>query len=119
MKSRKTDILIEGLDVRCHIGVPAEERAILQTVTLDLVCELGDHQMAADRMEESLDYTWVVEGIQRLIQEREFVLLEFFAQEVARVVLQDPRVQVVHVTARKKHKLPGCEAVGVKRSFVR
>lgn len=119
MKSQTTDILIEGLDVQCHIGVPPEERMVLQAIILDVVCELGEHTVQKDMMEESLSYVWVVEEIRSLAQRKEFVLLETFTQEIAELVLQDLRVQVVHVTARKMHKLPDCAAVGVRRSFVR
>ncbi len=115
----KTSVFLEGFLVSCHVGVPKGERAVRQTVRLDISCELGAVPIRRDVLGETLNYASIHREVRRLVEEREFVLLETLAEAVALICFADRRVLTVRVEARKPDKLADCAFVGVSRTFDR
>jgi dihydroneopterin aldolase len=115
----KTTILLEGLIVRFHVGVPKQERADDQPIHLDIRCELGQLPITRDHLKQTLNYASIYARVHELAKAQTFILLETLTEAIAHICFADPRVLHVHVKARKPNKLIGCEFVGVEREFDR
>jgi len=92
-------LIIRGLRLQGRHGWTEAERARAQPFSLDL--ELEGAFARAEELEETVDYTSVIEKV-REINERNFRLIEAFASSVAEGVLADfPRVERVQVRVKK------------------
>lgn len=115
MAERYTTIL-EGLELPFRIGIHPHELAEPQRVRLSIRMTVAyDRPVAADRIEEVLDYDFVREGALALAAERRFALQETLCDAVAALCLADPRVEEVTVRSEKPDVYPdasvGCEVV--------
>ena len=118
--STGTTVFIENLELRCRVGKHAPERKTLQTVIVDVACEVSPAAISSDFMRASVDYVPIVSGIKALGDEsKSRKLIETLAEEIAKICFQDPKVSKATITIRKPKKLPGVEAVGVTRTFTR
>lgn len=104
-------IIIRGLQVSSHIGVPAEERAQAQTLRVHLVMEVADFPVD-DTIEGTVDYKVVADRVVLLAGEGERQLIETLAQDIAAVILADFPVCKVRVEL-EKFILPETDWVGV------
>jgi len=95
-------IHIEALEVRSHIGVPDEERATPQRLTVTLTLEpLADFQTLDDRIEATLDYAAVCEAVKALVAARPRRLVETLTEEIAAELLARFAVRRLTVEVRK------------------
>ena len=109
-------IIIRGLELPVHIGVPDEERATTQTLTADVILTLhGGFDRICDEIDSTLDYAVVAERVKALAAERPRKLLETLAAEIVAALLALDRVGAVEVELRKRI-LPGTEHVAVRMS---
>jgi dihydroneopterin aldolase len=109
-------IIIHGLVVSTHIGVPAEERASAQTLWVDL--EITPPRAFAtmeDEVAQTLDYQAMAEAVQRLAAAKERKLIETLAYEIQDLLLREFGALRVQVTVRKKI-LPYTDWVAVRTS---
>ena len=106
-------IEIRRLRVSTRIGVPATERATLQTLwlTLRLVPSQGFDGLADD-LTRTIDYHAVALAIQTLATAKPRHLLETLAVEIADFLLANHPLRSVAVTI-EKHILPDTECVAV------
>ncbi len=101
-----TDVIEIGeLRVRAVIGALAEERTQPQLISVDVTLERPFTEAALnDDLAATTNYAAVVDLVERVAVEGEFLLLETLAYHVAREVLAlDPAVSQVSVAARKVH----------------
>ncbi len=115
----ETIILVESLAVHAMVGIGATERRAEQTLLVDFEIHLTDPVIAQDKMAASIDYRVPVRQIEQLCASERILLLETLAERIAMHVLADSRAGMVTITIRKQRKLSNCEAVGVRRTFVR
>ena len=95
-------IHLEALELSAHLGVPDEERATPQRLTLHLTLEpQRDFRDLEDRIENAVDYFVVTHAMQELAAERPRCLLETLAEEIAQAVLERFAVRAVEVELRK------------------
>ena len=106
-------ILIEGLELSSHIGVPDEERAKAQRLTANLVLEplRGLHGLE-DKIENTVDYFAVAEYVKTLALRRPRHLIETLAEEIASELLARFPLATVEVELRK-FILPDTQFVAV------
>ena len=95
-------IHIDELELHAHIGVPEEERARPQRLTISITMwprigftELDDH------LERTVNYAAVCREVKELIARRTDKLLETLADVVARHLLEKFQICKVHVELRK------------------
>ncbi len=110
-------ITIRSLRVTTRIGVTDEERAEPRTVTLQI--EMATDTSAAGRSDDltdTIDYAAVIEQVQALVTGGEFRLIEYLAEEVARLVAAKKGVRAVTVEVEKDDPPVAAEveAVAVK-----
>jgi dihydroneopterin aldolase len=113
-------ILIPGLRIPCHIGVPQQERETKQDIVIDIELQLDLSQAGrADDFSETVDYDAVCEMVETTVKLRTRKLIETVAEEVAEVLLANYSVDGVKVQVRKpgalRHRGVPFAAVEVER----
>jgi len=95
-------ILIEGLELSSQIGVPDEERAAPQRLTVNLILEpIRDFTALEERIENAVDYFAVGEFVKSLTAARPRKLIETLAGEIASELLARFPLEAVEVELRK------------------
>jgi len=95
-------IHIEALEVWSRIGVPDEERATPQRLTVTLTLEpIRDFRALEDRIEATIDYAAVCEAVKALAAARPRRLVETLAEEIAAELLVRFPLQRLTVEVRK------------------
>ena len=108
------EIQIIGINLPVHIGVPQEERAVLQTVQADVIMQMRcPSEELRDDLASTIDYQAVANRIKLLAAERPRRLIETLAAEIAGCVLLEFGAAAVTVEIRK-HILPGVNHVAVR-----
>lgn len=106
-------VLIEELRIPVRIGVYAAEKKRVQTICLSL--EFGLPTQACfrtDDVSDTIDYARVAERLRRLAVSRHFNLVEFLAEQVARLVIDEFGALWIKVQARKIGVVPDAAFVG-------
>jgi dihydroneopterin aldolase len=95
-------ILIEALELSSFVGVPEEERATPQRLTVSLVLEpIRDFRALEDRLENTVDYFTLTRFVQTLSLARPRKLIETLAEEIATELLARFPLRAVKVELRK------------------
>mgnify|MGYP006273791725 FL=1 len=103
-------IYLGGIDCYAYHGVLPEERERGQRFLVDLVLEVDLRPGGvSDRLEDTVDYAEVYEGVRAVVEGEPRQLIERVAEDVAAAVLgTEGRVRAVGVTLRKPQApLPG------------
>lgn len=107
-------ITIKGLQILSRVGVPDDERAQAQDLSVDLVIypqsALSGLQ---DEIERTIDYYQVSLAVHEVARAHERRLIETLAEDIALVVLGFDGVGKVEVEV-KKYILPDTEYVSVR-----
>ncbi len=107
-------IVIAGLELNAHIGVPDEERAAPQRLTAHVVLFPRNpfHSLNED-LANAVDYSKAAAAIQELAFATPRRLIETLAEDVARMLLEGFAIESVSVEIRK-YVLPDAGHVAVK-----
>jgi len=96
------EIHIEQLEVSTRIGVPKEERANPQRLTVNIsFWPYQDGCDLADRIERTVNYSTVVEETKNFVHDRSVNLIETLADRLAAHLLKTFPIQKVTVEVRK------------------
>ena len=107
-------IHIQALEVRSHIGVPEEERAAPQRLTVTLTLEPNaDFRALGDRIEATVDYAVLCETVKALAAAPPRRLVETLAEEIAAALLARFPLRRVAVEVRK-FILPETDHVAIR-----
>jgi dihydroneopterin aldolase len=107
-------IHLTGLQLRCHIGVPDEERAAPQLLHADVVLHLrARFEDMADELSHTIDYAAVATRLEQVAAAKPRRLIETLAAELAQVVLEEFAAAQVQITLRKRI-LPQTDHVAVR-----
>jgi FolB domain-containing protein len=107
-------IHLEQLELTACIGVPEEERAAPQRLTVSLTLEpRRDFRALGDDLAKTVDYFAVGERVKALASARPRKLIETLAEEIAALVLERFAVRAVEVELRK-YILPDAAYVAVR-----
>ena len=108
-------IHIRDLALRCIIGVNHDERIEKQDVIINVILFTDTRKAGqTDVLEDSVDYKTVKKAILSLVENSSFLLIEKLADEIAKVCLDDSKVQRVHVTVDKPGVLRYTRSVAVE-----
>lgn len=107
-------VIIEDLRVLARVGVYPHERVRRQSVSISLeIGLLSQGCFQTDAVSDTIDYGAVASAIRRLTISRHFNLVEYLAEHIARLVLDDFHALWVKVRVYKLHILPDTRHVGV------
>ena len=119
------DILIEGLEVYGHHGVGREEKVLGQRLLYDVRLTIEDCEAAhTDRVEDTVDYTEVMDLIVDVATVNSYSLLERLAWVTGEAILKRFPVDEVWVQVTKPHPPVACAldsvgaAVELRRSDI-
>jgi len=106
-------IQIKGLRLVATLGVPDEERARPQSVSVHASLTLStSFKGFDDRLDHTVDYYRVSERLRDVAASGERQLVETLAEELAAAVLAFDEVSAVTLEV-EKFILPDCDSVGV------
>ena len=96
------EIHIEQLEVSTHIGVPEEERAAPQRVTVSI--SFWPYQQTVDLVDnigQTVNYSAVAEEIKNFVRDQSLNLIETLADRLASHLLKSFPIQKVTIDLRK------------------
>ena len=95
-------IHIEELEISTHIGVPEEERAAPQRLTISISFwpYQGERDLA-DKIESTINYSAVAEEAKNFMRNQSVNLIETLADRLAMHLLKTFRIQKITVELRK------------------
>jgi dihydroneopterin aldolase len=94
-------IQIEGLELRGFHGALAEEKKEGQRFLFDIELVAHDAGVRSDKLQDTVDYTEVVECVRTISEGRNFNLLEALAASVADSLLERFPISRARVRVRK------------------
>jgi 7,8-dihydroneopterin aldolase/epimerase/oxygenase len=107
-------VFIEDLRIETTIGIYDWEKAIRQTVALDLEMAFDNRVPAAsDRIDDTLDYKRVSKALIAFVGESRFELVETLAERCAELVMREFGVRWLRLKLSKPGAVTGARAVGV------
>ena len=116
------DVLVEGLECSCSIGVTAAERATRQTVVLEISLQVEPRRAGAiDELDTTIDYATVARQARSIAEGASWQLVETLVDTLCRDLLSRHPGLGVTVEARKPAAASslGCTAVGYRQSILR
>lgn len=107
-------IEIHDLLLRCIVGINDSERKNKQDVLINIVM-WADTRPAAetDAIEDSVNYRTVTKKIIEHVEASDYFLVERLVEQVARICVEDERVQRVQVRVEKPGALRFARSVGI------
>lgn len=108
-------IFIEGLLLRCILGVNQEERREPQDIILSIVLETDLRRPGkSDDFNDAVDYRALKKKILSMALTSKYYLVESLAEAVAAICLEDQRVHSATVRVEKPTALRFARTVGVE-----
>ncbi|MFM2421647.1 MAG: dihydroneopterin aldolase [Pseudomonadota bacterium] len=108
-------VFVRDLEIVASVGVyeieHRYEQRIVVSVDLDVIDE---YDGVSETLAHVLDYSKIVEGLEKIAQARHTKLIETLAERMAAFCLSDPRVQVARIRIEKPDIMPSCRAVGIE-----
>ena len=109
-------LFLKNYEVDINIGVHEFEKRREQRVLInvDLFIPLAMSTPQQDKLDEVVDYDFMRSVIAARIARGHIHLQETLCDDVARIMLDHPRVRAVRVSTEKPDVYPDCESVGVE-----
>jgi dihydroneopterin aldolase len=113
-----TKIFVTGLKIEAEIGVYKHEQGRAQPLVVDV--ELDVPSAGAERLRDTVNYETIAKAARQVAAEGHIVLVEAFAERLARACLADDRVTRARVRVDKPLALaPAAAGAGVEVTLVR
>ena len=106
-------IFIEELRVQAWIGIYPREKAIPQTVELNLTFGVPDSAAEHDDIADTIDYAEVIARIRQELSDRHFNLIETLGEFVVALLFDEFRAPWVKIRIAKIGVMKGVRRVGV------
>jgi dihydroneopterin aldolase len=107
-------IFISELKIETRIGIYAWEQTVAQTIQLDLEVGLrGEHAAKSGKIDDTIDYSKIVERIEQLFRDQHFQLLEKAGEAIADMVLGDFKAPWVRISIAKLGALRNVKKLGI------
>ncbi len=109
-------LFLQNYEVNINIGVHEFEKRGEQRVLInvDLFIPLAMSTPQQDKLDEVVDYDFMRSVIAARIARGHIHLQETLCDDVARIMLEHPRVRAVRVSTEKPDVYPDCQSVGVE-----
>ena len=108
-------ISLKNLRTKAIIGVYDWEQKRKHNIVINLIVRLNDEKSGmSDDLDDTLDYEKLQDGVVELVQSRPFKLIERIAQEVVKMILDQPLIDYVKVEVEKPGALSYCDSVSVQ-----
>lgn len=97
-----------------EIGVYSNEMGVRQRLRFNIEAEIApfDGPPGADDMSAAVDYDRFWQAIDRLAEGDRLTLIETFADRLATILFESPRIQTLHIRIEKLDRLEGGARLG-------
>ena len=113
-----TKIFVTGIKLQAEIGVHPHERGRAQPLVVDV--ELDAPNAGSKRLRDTVNYETIVQAARDVAAQGHIMLVETFAEQLARACLADSRVTRARVRVEKPLALaPDAAGAGVEVTLVR
>ncbi len=107
-------IFISELKIETLIGIYEWEKAVPQTIQLDLEVGLrGEHAAKSGKIGDTIDYSRVVGRIEQLFKDEHFLLLEKAGEAIADIIVREFKAPWVKVSIAKLAPLRNVKKLGI------
>ena len=107
-------IFLREIRLDARIGIYKREKAITQTVELDLDIALRDDRVfKSGKVADTIDYAVVIERLRAVLVAQHYGLVENLAEQVAQILIDEFRAPWVRVSIAKIGALRDARRVGV------
>ena len=107
-------IFIHGIKVDCVIGVWKWEKAIHQTLVIDIDLATDNTIAAAsDDLNDALNYQKITERVRAYAKENQFELIETLVEKLAEMILEEFATNWVRIKLDKGPAVKNVKQVGV------
>ena len=108
-------IFLEGLEVKCCIGIFDWERKIKQKVRIDLEFPADIRKAARhDHIKDTIDYKRLAKQTIGFVSGSRFYLIETLAERLAQLLLKNSSLPEIRVRISKPGAIRGAKNVGVE-----
>lgn len=108
-------ILIQDLLIRGIIGIHDWEREKKQDILINIVMEADCRPAGiSDDFKDAVDYRAVTKKVLVLVETSSFFLVERLAEEIAKICLEDQRVEVARIRVEKPGAVRFSRSVGIE-----
>lgn len=108
-------IFLQGLEIKCIIGIFDWERKTRQKVRIDLEFPADIRRAAkSDRIENTLDYKRIAKRTIDFVSKSRFYLIETLTEKLAALLLKEFRLNEIKVRVSKPGAIRGAENVGIE-----
>jgi FolB domain-containing protein len=108
-------ILIQDLLIRGIIGIHDWEREKKQDILINIEMEADCRPAGlSDDFQDAVDYRAVTKSVISLVEESKFFLVEKMAEEIAKICLENPRVNLARVRVEKPGAVRFSRSVGIE-----
>ncbi len=108
-------IFLEGLEVRCIIGIFDWERRVRQKIVIDLEVPTDVKKAARrDRIGDATDYKEIAKHTIAFVSQSKFGLIETLAERLAQSILKKFRLPELTLRVSKPGAVRGSRNVGVQ-----
>lgn len=111
-------IIIKNAKFRCNIGVSAKERSKKQEIIIDTELFFNFKNMNDD-IKNTINYSEVHSSIKKIVEKKEYKLIETLAEEIAKEILSNFKINKIVVKIKKpealRKKNAGYAAVEITR----
>jgi FolB domain-containing protein len=108
-------VKINGLEVRCIVGVRPRERRRRQKIVIDVECFCNlSHGRIRDELNMTLDYSRLATRIEQRVASSSYFLIETLAEAIADLCLEEDLVTGVVVEVIKPAALRRARAASVR-----
>lgn len=107
-------IFLREIRLDARIGIYKREKAITQTVEIDLELALPDDRVfKSGKVTDTIDYAVVIERLRAVLVEQHYGLVENLAERVAQLITGEFSAPWVRVSIAKLGAQPNARRVGV------
>ena len=112
--ARTMKVFVRDLVLAARIGVYQHEKLASQCVRINLELICTEHPVINDELDNVVNYADVVDQVKAIVAEGHINLVETLADRIARMCLDDRRVQTAKVRIEKLEVFKEAESVGVE-----
>ena len=99
-------IIIKSANFLCNIGITPEERGKKQEIIVDVELFLSINKVAdRDNIKNAINYSEVYGLLKRVIEEKEYNLIEALAESIAKEILAEFPIDKILVRVKKPKAL--------------
>jgi dihydroneopterin aldolase len=111
----RTTVFARSIGVQAEIGIYPHERGRAQPLVVDIDVEIEAPKAGYEHISETVNYETLVEAARSAAADRHVLLVETYAEDVARACLAHPQARRVRVRVEKPEALaPQAHGAGVE-----